>query len=130
MRSANPGSGRKASPKRQAINNHHSEPHSLKLRTPQRRRGKGVASGPETGCEALIQAQGQRHPQSAKRYKFHILNHNSLNSEHPSAGAATSRFFISTSKVQIKFFALALGFSNLTHTLLIEIGGGIKCLQV
>ena len=33
---------------------------------------------PETGCEALIQAHGERHPQSAKQSTNHTPNHNSL----------------------------------------------------
>ena len=48
---------------------------------------------PETGCEALIQAQGQRHPQSAKRSKMCTLNYSSFNngnsSEAPSGLRST-----------------------------------------
>ena len=32
----------------------------------------------KTGCEALIQAYGERHPQSAKRSTIHTPNYNSL----------------------------------------------------
>jgi len=35
----------------------------------------------ETGCEALIQAHGQRHPQSAKRSTTHTPNYNILTNE-------------------------------------------------
>jgi len=54
--------------------------------TPAQARQRGSRSR-ETGCEAVIQAHGQRHPQSAKRSEISTPNLNSPDNVHPSAGA-------------------------------------------
>ena len=55
---------------------------SLSIDTPAQARQRGSRSH-ETGCEAPIQAHGERHPQSAKRSTIHTPNHNSLDNVTP-----------------------------------------------
>ena len=61
------------------------------MNTPAQARQRGSRSH-ETGCEALIQAHGERHPQSAKRSTIHTPNHNSLNNEQPHSTEQALRF--------------------------------------
>ena len=60
------------------------------MNTPAQARQRGSRSH-ETGCEALIQAQGERHPQSAKRSIFYTPNHNTPDNVHLSASATRGR---------------------------------------